>query len=195
MLTLLKKNKHDCACHQAGLTLIELMTVVSILGIITALSLTSYQTWIGNSHIRNVADSIQTGLQKTRVEALKHNAPVQFVLNANSAWSIGCVVVVNDLDADGIDDCPATIEQRASKDGASANINVTATPADATTVVFNSLGQVLTVPTVLTAPFTQVDIVSTAANSRVLRVTIGAGGISRTCDPFPGLPASDPRKC
>lgn len=188
MLVLLKK-------AQIGLSLVEVMIVVVVIGFATALGLPSYQIWVENTRIRNAAESIQTGLQKARVEALQRNAQVQFVLvGANSAWTVGCVTPVGDLNGDGMPDCPDPIESRAASEGASANITVTATPAASTTIVFTSVGLLANPP----IPFTQVDIDSailSAADSRDLRVTVGAGGNTRMCDPDAGLPVTDPRKC
>lgn len=192
MLVLAKKSrKTRRSSFTSGFTLVELMIAVALLGILAALGLPNYQIWIENTRIRNAAESIQTGLQKARFEALKRNQPVQFVLGANSAWTIGCVTATAA--------CPAAIEQRGSKEGSSASISVTAAPAVAsTTVVFTNLGTVLQSPPALAAPFTRVDIDSTAlsaTDSRDLRVTIGTGGVGRMCDPYSGLSASDPRKC
>lgn len=176
---------------QNGFTLIELMIAVSIMGILAALAMPSYRVWIENTRIRTATESIQTGLQKARVEALKRNADVQFVLGANSAWSIGCVTVTAT--------CPDPIETRVAKEGSSASISITATPAASTVAVFTSLGGVRSVAEgAATAPFTQLDIDNTlllAADSRELRILIDAGGAGRMCDPYSGLLATDPRKC
>jgi type IV fimbrial biogenesis protein FimT len=183
MLAWRKKSQH-------GFTLIELMIAIALLGIVAALGLPSYNVWIQNTMIRNAAESIQNGLQKARMEAVKRNTSIYFELGANSAWKVGCVTPTAD--------CPDPIEKRAAKEGSSTNISVPAVPAGATTVVFNSLGLVLTIPFAATAPFNQLDITNltlSAADRRNLRILVGPNGNVRMCDPSPSLPASDPRKC
>ncbi len=171
---------------QQGFTLIELMIAITILGIVLALALPSYQAFIQNTRLRNAAESIQNGLQIARAEAVKHNAQVRFSLGAGSSWTVGCVVWTAD--------CPALIQQRTTSEGSSASIIVTPTPTAGVEVIFNSFGAVAATA----ATFTQLGIdvdtaVLSATDSRDLRITIGLGGNSRMCDP--NLPTSDARAC
>ncbi len=183
---------------QAGFNLIELMIAVSVMGILAALALPAYSVWIQNTRIRTATDSIQTGLQKARIEAIKRNAQVKFELvGNNSAWKIGCDPVVGDGDGDGMDDCPSELETKTASEGASAAITVTQTPAGSNEIVFTNLGTVLPSPPADNVPFTQLDINGAVASTekRPLRVMIDVGGIGRSCDPHSGLPSTDPRKC
>ncbi|MDP1658990.1 MAG: GspH/FimT family pseudopilin [Methylotenera sp.] len=176
-----------------GFSLVELMIGIAIMAIAVSLGMPSYRIWIENTRIRNGAESIQTGLQKARFEALKRNVPVQLVLGANSAWTLSCVTATQCADLIG-----GVLETRTVSEGSSASITVTPTPAASTTIVFTNIGTVMPSPPAASAPFTQVDIDSStlsATDSRDLRVMISAGGIGRMCDPYSGLSASDPRKC
>lgn len=184
-----RMNLRGLGFNQDGFNLVELLITVSILGILTAMALPSYNVWIQNTRIRTAAESIQTGLQKARVEAVRRNAQVQLTLGASSAWNVSCVTVTVD--------CPADIEVKSIGEGASASIVVTTTPAGATEIVFTNLGTVLPSPPAASAPFTQVVVDNTAlalGDRRPLTVMIGAGGIGRMCDPkLDGT--SDLRKC
>ncbi|NOT14317.1 MAG: prepilin-type N-terminal cleavage/methylation domain-containing protein [Methylotenera sp.] len=181
-----------------GFSLVEMMVVVVVFGMLLAMGIPNYRIWMENTRIRNAADSIQAGIQKARVEALKYNAPVRFTLvGGDSEWEVGCVTPVADGDGDGREDCPTVIEHRKAKEG-SANITVLATPADAAEVIFNSLGVIQVNPAPPSPAFTQVDIDSNlleATDSRDLRILVGVSGSTRVCDPSPELDVADPRRC
>lgn len=171
------------------------MIAIAVMVVVVALGIPSYRVWIQNTRIRTASESIQSGIQIARAEAVKRNARVQFVLDGtHSGWTLGCETPVADNNGDGVEDCPTVIQSRAASEGSSADTTVTATPADSDTIVFTSLGVIDST----LSPFTQLDINSTVlsvTDSRPLRVTIGVGGNVRMCDPSSTLSASDPRKC
>jgi type IV fimbrial biogenesis protein FimT len=168
---------------QLGVTLIELMIVVSILIILAAVGMPSYREWIENSKIRSGASSVFNGIQKARTSAVQNNTQVRFVLGNNTAWRVECVTAAM---------CPngnATIEQRSSSDGSSTSVTTTVLPAGATTVTFNNLG----VANAGGLTRVTVDNSTTYSGKRPLRVEIGASGSARLCDPAFSLP--DPKGC
>jgi len=179
------------SAHRFGFSLIELMVAVSVIAVLTVFALPSYTIWIENTRIRNAADSINTGLQKARVEALKRNADVKFELGVGSEWKVGCVTVTTD--------CPGLIEARRIKEGSSASVTVTTTPVGVSVLVFTSLGRVRSLAEgAPETPFTQIQVDNASmsgSDSRDLRVLIDAGGAGKLCDPYTGLSDTDPRKC
>jgi len=193
MLTSQTKGKQIrlASYSHVGFSLVELMVAVAVIGILAVFALPSYTIWIENTRIRNAADSINSGLQKARVEALKRNADVKFELGAGSEWTIGCVSVTAD--------CPDPIETRSVKEGSSASISVTATPVGSTILVFTSLGRVRSaLEGAPEEPFTQLNIDNSSMSgteSRDLRILIDAGGAGKMCDPYIELSDTDPRKC
>jgi len=168
-----------------GFTLIELAIGLAILGILVMAALPSYTAWIQNTQIRTAAESVLSGMQLARAEAVRRNTNVRLVFGAASSWTVSV---------------PGTGEQiqaRTSGEG-SQNVTVTKTPATATTITFNSLGRVVANADA-SASITQVELdvptsILAAAESRELRIVVSAGGNVRMCDPNV-TDATDPRKC
>lgn len=169
---------------QCAFSLIELMIAIVILGISIMLALPSYRTWLQNTQIRNVAESIHNGMQRMRAEAVSRNTNVSFVLGGANLWAVTDIATGQ------------VIEARPNGD-ISASVTITTTPAGSTTITLNNLGNM--VPNAdASAGIAQIDIdsnVLAAAESRELRITVGVGGVVRMCDPNPNIAAGDPRHC
>jgi type IV fimbrial biogenesis protein FimT len=181
-------NKKVGFIMQAGFTMIELMVVVIVLGIVLSVAIPSFRAMIANTQIRSVAESVRNGLQLARAEAVKRNESVIFTLNADGSWQLGCVNVLADLDGDGQADCPAVITQKGVREGGGDDVTIVGSGQAA----FTSLGMLAALP----VPLTQVDITSStlATGTRPLRITLGAGGNARMCDPTI-VTAGDARAC
>lgn len=159
------------------------MVGIVIMAILGAIALPSFQAWMLNSQIRNAAESISNGLQRARAEAVARNTNVEFILSADSSWSVRGVVAGN------------LIDSRSGSDG-SKKVTVTPSPNGRFTVTYNSFGGLMTTnPGDGTLPFTHVDVDSaglTASESQNLRVTLDLSGI-KMCDP--NAPNNSVRAC
>lgn len=63
-----------------GVTLIELLVALTIIGLLLFAVLPSVGVWIRNTQVRNTASSILAGLQTARNEAIRRNTAVRFSL-------------------------------------------------------------------------------------------------------------------
>jgi type IV fimbrial biogenesis protein FimT len=195
--------------RQRGFNLIEAVVTVAVLALVTAAMLPSVSDWIRNTHVRNVAESAQNGLQKAKTEALRRNRIVTFWMMAPSAAASldsTCALsaasaswVISMADPTGKCDVapsptvdPQIIETYGAGTGATG-ISVAGLASDGTTaassVSFNGYGQ----PVPTGTPLTRIDITHSQSGARRLQIRISSGGGIRMCDRDVG--ASDPRAC
>jgi len=181
---------------QRGVSLIEIMVGLVIVALLLGLGAPSFSTYIQNTHIRNAAEAIQTGLNLARAEAVRRNTNVSFVLGSGSSWTVGCTTSIGDEDDDGVDDCPAAIQTYTSAEGSSHAAVDAGTP----TLEFNGLGSV-TSSTLAAGHHAIFSITNPNGGScradgpmRCLRVIVSSAGQILMCDPDPAL-SSDPRAC
>ena len=151
-----------------GFSIVELMIGITVMAILLSVAVPSFQTMMQNTQVRNAAEAISNGLQRARAEAVARNTHVVFTLGVNTAWTIS------------IESTAAVIESRSANEG-SANVTVTFAPVGAGAVTFNNLGGVVANADGSTS-FTQFNFTAAGA-SKNLRVTIGAGGNAKMCDP------------
>lgn len=159
------------------------MIVVAIIGIVAALALPNYRTWIANTKVRTATESILNAMQKARSEALLRNTPVRFSLGTNSAWTVECVTATTCPD---LTNPPGQVEARSNEEGGTSDI--TTATSGGSILIFSNLG----IKSTTASQITQVDVSLTGAD-RPLRIRVGAGGTVRMCDPAVG--SSDPRNC
>jgi type IV fimbrial biogenesis protein FimT len=191
-------------------TLIELMVTISVLALVLLAVAPSVGAWLGSTQIRNVASSIQTGLQRARSEAVRRNEPVRFSLvsladsavmddsctlsQAGVSWVVSlddpegeCAAAPSDTES------PRIVDKRAGGIGGK-NVTVVARTTGgvaASAVVFNGFGRVIGTDAI---GVIDVDHVTPGEDYRALRLVLGAGGTVRMCDPKVA-DADDPRRC
>lgn len=200
--------------RQRGVTMMELVVVVAIIAILSAIAIPSFSTWIQNSQIRNAAEAIQNGLQLTRTEAVRRNTLVSFWLTttadvtcalstAGPNWLISfdnpaglCAnPFINEAFpvSDAVNNpAPRIIQMRSASEG-SRNAVVA---AEQSQITFNGMGRLSPVP----AADININITNptggacaAAGKMRCLRVVVSSNGQVRMCDP--SLANTNPRGC
>lgn len=175
--------------NSTGFTLIELVVAITILAIALMLGVPTFTELIQNSQIRTASESITSGMQAARAEAIRRNAMVEFTLTGNggtgeTGWQI-------------IERNTATVLQSQAAGEGSRNATLATLPANARKVTFTGLGRVASVNGDGSPALTQINIDNptlSAAASHDLQIGITSGGSIRMCDPNTTI-AGDTRKC
>lgn len=186
--------------------MIELLFVVSIIGILAALAAPSFNTWIMNNQIRTVTDSIQNGLQLARSEAVHRNTPIRFEMvssidnscatSTNSGYWVVSQINTLGLCGSAPSDTaaapdPLIIQKHSGLEGGTTTTTIVATQS---LVVFNGLGRQATVTDGTTTPSPPVNVSIDVTNPtggacipagamKCLRVVVSAAGQIRMCNP------------
>ncbi len=204
---------------QSGISMVEIMIGLAILGIAMAWAAPNYSVWMQNTQIRNMAESIVQGLQQARSEAIKRNAYVEFVLTdqsptianedtpalatiGGSNWVARSIVdnLIDPTDYAFVTGSPSA----AGSQKATAQASDNALAANLTTVTFNGLGRVAGSPPLSTANDDGTAFINkicvrsatltVAGGARIMEIDITGAGQVRMCDPTV-IDATDTRRC
>jgi type IV fimbrial biogenesis protein FimT len=201
------------AMRQRGFSLVELMVAMAIFVLLMVAAMPSIGTWLDNTRIRNESDSIISGLQTARAEAVRRNENVSFWLvqltdpatlandctlsDTSGSW----IVSVSGPASHCADDATSTnasvnpegiiLGRPMGGDSGRVSVKAVNSSGDAGTyVTFNGFGRVADGNSI-----TQVDLNGIGgATYRNLRVLVSTTGAVRLCDPAVSSSA-DPRKC
>jgi type IV fimbrial biogenesis protein FimT len=193
---------------QHGVSMIELLIGLVIIGILAAIGAPALSSWIQNGQLRLAAEAIQNGLQLARAEAVHRNSSVRFQLTTttdntcalsttNSNWVISqddptdpavaatlCATAPSDTVA------PRIIQKRPSSEG-SRNAVVAAAQS---TFIFNGLGRLTTTAdTIVVTNPTGGTCIAANGPMRCLNVVVTTGGQIRMCNPAKA--SADPQGC
>lgn len=186
--------------HLAGVTIIELMTVLTISSIVLAFAAPAASQWLRDIEVRSSASALLAALQAARAEAIARNAPVRLVLGdlqGRPGWEIRCLQVSVR--------CPATIRRQqvsvnndvrwgaslpvAMPDFAVALAAGKGLPAG---VTFDALGAAAAVGN--GTDVARIDVTHARGEGvRRLVVLIAAQGMVRLCDPLAAI--GRPERC
>ncbi|MBL8303767.1 MAG: GspH/FimT family protein [Ideonella sp.] len=195
------------AVRQRGISMIEVIVVVSIVGILAVAVAPEISIQLRNSRVRNVAESMQNGLQRARAEAIARNQNVRFTLVSNLTDS--CVAsssaaswVVSLDDPAGLCDIapdptvePRTVTLQEARDGGTG-ATVSATQGSpfttaASSITFNPFGRPINTTQMARVV---VDSAVTPSQHRSYRIDISPVGSVRMCDRRVTA-TDDPRYC
>lgn len=186
----------------AGFTLIEMMLTMVVMSILMALAFPSMATWVRNSRVRAVSESLQNGLRLAQTEALRRSRQTVFSLTNSTDpktsltaaadgrnWSINTVQLMTD---------DAAFVESGVLGSAGTDVQIDGPVS----ICFNSLGRLVVNPSpgVTGADCTAADIparydVTLTGADRRLRVLVAVGGQVRMCDRDKPLSATDPDGC
>lgn len=185
-----------------GVTLVELLTVVSILGILLAVAMPNMSVWMSNQRVTTEAQTLISGLQLARSEAILNNTRVLFRLEGTAGgWLVRRATTGCNFEPPTPDD---RLVQRHVPGAASAAVtvgrfsdaNAATSAANATDFVFGPSGMQACVGTLNINPFRSLTVNATGATD-LRRVVTSAAGRALLCDPDSNnrLSSSDPRRC
>lgn len=194
---------------QRGITMIEILVTIAIVGIVTAVGIPNLSTWLQNVQVKSTAESVLTGIHLARAEAVRQNVRAQFKLTSTAgkgSWTI----TTDSLTAPGT--FPNAVQSAgAEASGKNARLGVSTVAVAATNccntaiaattgmtsvpspgLVFNAFGQVVSDASVTT--LTRIDVTNAAyTKARRMVITVSSSGMAKLCDP--SFPASNSRGC
>jgi len=186
----------------AGVTLIELMIAVAIVGILLMAGMPEASNWIQNTKIRTASESISNGLQLARAEAVRRNTQVEFVLTSTvpiaantpalAPATSGPYWVVRKFQT-GVYTAVDFVQGGGNEVTASSAV----VSGSGDNVVFDGLGRTDLAAGALTIQVTNPTggvCVAVSGPMRCLNVVVQPGGQIRMCDPAIAT-AGDTRKC
>ena len=189
--------------RQRGFSIVELMIAITVLALILALGLPNLVDMVRSTQVRGLAESLQSGLQRARAEAIKRNRPVSLWLvtpavgtpgascalsSASGSWVIALDNPAGKCNVAPSDTTDPRIVQMVGGTGNDITVAALTTGGSAaTSVTFNSYGQ----PTA--GSIGRINITHAESGPRQLRVEISASGGVRMCDRQ--VAAGDSRAC
>jgi prepilin-type N-terminal cleavage/methylation domain-containing protein len=84
--------------NKKGFTLIEMMTVVGVIAILSSIAIPNAISWRSNAQLSSTAREIMADLQRTRTEAIKRNRNVEAIFTTGK----GAGSTIKDLTSDVI---------------------------------------------------------------------------------------------
>jgi type IV fimbrial biogenesis protein FimT len=197
---------HAHRVRSGGFTIVELVITMTILLLLLYLGIPAFGAFIQNSRLRAAADVFLAGLQQARTEAVRRNAPVEFLLTDNDPdagnvdtaaasasgrnWLIRVLDPVTGLYT--LIEGKSYLEGSGKAAGEAPSVKVSGGVAS---ITFNGLGQANLGGQ---ASFQFINpaggLCAPAGPMRCINIVVSSGGQVRMCDPAVTA-ASDTRRC
>lgn len=203
---LVLKNRH--AARRSGFSIIELLVGMAIFGVLLAVGIPALRSYSVNAKILASAQSLFSGIQRARAEAIRLNTPVQVILTENAGITNANITDLSSTGRNWIvrafNRTTGTYDLVDAKSGAEGGStgSVTVSGTDAATnpvntIEFNGLGGT-TLTSVATFAFAPAEgactTASTPSDIRCISIVVTPGGRAQLCDPA-ATAATDSRRC
>lgn len=181
-----------------GISVIELMVVVTVIGVMVMLAMPGIGNWISNSRVRSVGEELQNALRLAQSEAVNRSRTVAFVrTNAAPARNAAPAAAgrnwyVQVLPIDATEGALTAFQNASFVQGGTFTAQSNADVSGQEVVCFNAMGRVVSATTGLSADCVapsppgnrwDYDITLAGRSDRPLRVQLFLGGRVRMCDP------------
>lgn len=199
--------------RRRGFTLVELMISIALLAMLMALAAPSFSTWIRNTQVRTMSQTLVNGMRVAQSEAVRRNRQVVFFLTnaqpglAATAAENGVNWVIRWIPLPGDTVTAAAPANEPFVEGGAISevgggVGITGPAA----ICFNAQGRRIAATAATTGVANAVCTVDAdeplatyllerAGASRPLQVTVSLGGQVRMCDPARALSADAPDGC
>jgi len=194
--------------HHRGLTLLELMVVVAIIAMMTALAMPGLRAWSANAQLRTTANVLQVSIKQAQAEAVKSFRQVVF-FRTNDATCTGAETAVENGTRWVIKVLPlvSTGSATAAACGPMLEGAPTIAVTGPTAVCFNGNGRPMAMTTAqnglgvacTTGSNNRIiyglDSTTSTPNLKKLQVWLTLGGSVRSCEKTRALSADVPDGC
>ena len=126
----------------AGFTLLELMTVLAILGILVSVAIPSFGYMAANTKVKSASTELYLALIRARSESVKRNRAVSISANAGG-WQEGWQIIADGNNDGDFADVATNNDRLVNEQGALKRVSITEGSGN-TSIVFRPTGRICT---------------------------------------------------